>query len=324
MHSIESLQSKISRAFDELNFPSAPIELYQPVDYTLKLGGKRLRPLLVLAACDLFGGNPDEALNAAISIELFHNFTLLHDDLMDQAPLRRGKETVYKKWNANIAILSGDTMFALANQYMLKSNHDVSPILLGLLNATAIEVCEGQQYDMNFESRTNVSLHEYIEMIRLKTAVLLATSLKTGAIIGGADPDQANKLYGFGINIGLAFQLMDDLLDVYAKEDKFGKQCGGDIISGKKTFLILKALQLSSAQKAIELQNLYQSSDLADAEKVSLVKEIFNELNIYQYTRDEINSYWEKALKSMQIQGLETNNTSTLLTYCAALMDREY
>jgi geranylgeranyl diphosphate synthase type II len=323
MHSIDSLQFKIARAFDDLVFPAFPAELYDPVAYTLKLGGKRLRPLLVLASCDLFGGNPDEAIDPAIGIELFHNFTLLHDDLMDQAPLRRGKETVFKKWNANIAILSGDTMFALANKYMLKSRPEISPALIRLLNETAVEVCEGQQYDMNFESRTDVSLAEYTEMIRLKTAVLVAASLKAGAIIGGADEDQAAGIYEFGIYIGLAFQLMDDLLDVYASKEKFGKQTGGDIISGKKTFLILKALDLIDLQDASHLQQLYQSTSLPEQKKVSLVKEKFDQLGIQEITRKEINKYWDLALKAIQKPGFPDEAASPLLSYCAALMDRE-
>ena len=323
MHSIDSLQLKIARAFDGLVFPAFPAELYDPVSYTLKLGGKRLRPLLVLASCDLFGGNPDEAIDPAIGIELFHNFTLLHDDLMDQAPLRRGKETVFKKWNANIAILSGDTMFALANKYMLKSRPEISPALLRLLNETAIEVCEGQQFDMNFESRTDVTLAEYTEMIRLKTAVLVAASLKAGAIIGGADEDQAAGIYEFGIHIGLAFQLMDDLLDVYASKEKFGKQTGGDIISGKKTFLILKALNLMELNDAYNLQQLYQSTSLPEQKKVSLVKEKFDQLGIPEITRKEINQYWDKALKAIQKPGFPDEAASPLLSYCASLMDRE-
>ena len=248
MTPIQDLQLLLDEAFSRIQLPARPADLYDPINYTLGLGGKRLRPLLVLASCQMFGGEIDEAINPAIGIELFHNFTLLHDDIMDQAPLRRGKETVYKKWNPNVAILAGDTMFALANKYMLRTRQQAISQVMELFNQTAIEVCEGQQYDMDYEHQANVSIADYIEMIRLKTAVLLAASLKTGAIIAGAEAADCNYIYQFGINIGLAFQLKDDLLDVYGVQEKFGKVSGGDIIAGKKTYLYLKALETAGSE----------------------------------------------------------------------------
>jgi geranylgeranyl diphosphate synthase type II len=212
---ITELQNRLKKAFSELQLHGQPPELYEPIRYTMELGGKRMRPLLLLMACDLFGGDVQKAIDASIGIELFHNFTLLHDDIMDQAPLRRGKETVYKRWNANRAILSGDTMFAMANLYMLRTPPSCVAQVLDIFNRTAIEVCEGQQLDMNFETRQEVSAPEYLEMIRLKTGVLLAASLQIGALIAGASSLAAQQLYECGICLGLAFQLTDDLLDVW-------------------------------------------------------------------------------------------------------------
>jgi geranylgeranyl diphosphate synthase type II len=323
MQTLEILQQRINKAFSDLEFKGMPPELYAPISYTLKLGGKRLRPFLVLASCDMFGGDIEDAVHPAIAIEIFHNFTLLHDDLMDQAPLRRGKETVYKKWNANLAILAGDTMFAIANRNMIKTRKEVILDLLDLLNQTAIEVCEGQQYDMNFESSNEVSISDYLEMIRLKTAVLLACSLKTGAIIAGADPAHSDKLYQFGINIGIAFQLMDDLLDVYGSEDKFGKVTGGDIIAGKKTYLYLKALELSGDESTY-FQELYQSNNLLPDQKIKSVRSHFDKTGIYDITRQEISKYWEAAVGLMKSLELPEERTRLLMSFCAKLMDREY
>lgn len=322
MHNLDALQEKISNAFRELEFPENPAELYDPVRYTLSLGGKRLRPLLVLAACDMFGGALDDAIHPAIGIELFHNFTLLHDDLMDQAPLRRGKATVYKKWNPNIAILAGDTMFALANRQMLQTRDAIVREISDLFNVTAIEVCEGQQYDMNFEASSDITIPRYMEMIRLKTAVLLAASLKTGALIAGASGQNASLMYSFGIDVGLAFQLIDDLLDVYGAEDKFGKMSGGDILAAKKTFLYLKALECAGPE-AENLRLLYHVQELPAAEKIARVKSLFDLYNIEQLTRDEVKRYWEKALLSLNSLELPSEATQPLTDYCFGLMARE-
>jgi geranylgeranyl diphosphate synthase type II len=322
MNSIQELQLRIDEAFSTLRFPSAPADLYNPITYTLGLGGKRLRPLLVLASCQMFGGELDDAINPAIGIELFHNFTLLHDDIMDEAPLRRGKESVYKKWNSNVAILAGDTMFAIANKYMLRTRPQAISQVVELFNQTAIEVCEGQQFDMDYEKQQSVSIPDYIEMIRLKTAVLLAASLKTGAIIAGADAVDCNLIYDFGINIGLAFQIKDDLLDVYGEQEKFGKVSGGDIIAGKKTYLFLKALEATES-KAENFRELYASHTIPGAEKVMKVKKIFDQMNIEQHTRKLIDDYYQKALHDLSRISLPEEAMEALGDYTAALMERE-
>ncbi len=323
MHSTEEINKRIEIAFSELEFPPAPAGLYEPIAYTLALGGKRLRPMLVLSACELFGGNIEEAIYPAVGIELFHNFTLLHDDLMDQAPLRRGKETVYKKWNPNIAILAGDTMFALANRYMIRTRPEKVPALLDLFNLTAVQVCEGQQHDMNFESEEVVPIAAYLEMIRLKTAVLLAASLRSGALIAGATEAHCKLIYDFGIHIGLAFQLMDDLLDLYSNDEKFGKVKGGDILAAKKTFLYLKALELAG-NEAAEFRLLYQSPSGNATEKVQKVRAFFDSKNIEEFTRNEISNCWVKALDTIKSIGLPAIQVQPLVSYCAKLMQREY
>lgn len=311
MFPLEILQQRIGKAFEEIRFPDEPVLLYDPVRYTLSLGGKRIRPLLCLAACDLFGGDIDNAIGPAIGLELFHNFTLLHDDIMDAAPLRRGKETVYKKWNTNVAILSGDTMFAIANRYMLKTRPEAIYTVADLFNKTAIEVCEGQQHDMDFEQRTDVSIPEYIEMIRLKTAVLLAASLKIGALTAGADAEKAEMIYQFGINTGIAFQIKDDWLDVFGSTEAFGKQSGGDIISAKKTFLYLKALELSG-EDAPGLKAVYTSKTLADTDKVARVKEIFGNLSIDKIALAEAEKYYLSGLQSLSALGFSEEKTKVL------------
>jgi geranylgeranyl diphosphate synthase type II len=322
MNQIQDLQLLIDEAFSAIRFPSAPADLYDPIIYTLGLGGKRLRPLLVLASCQMFGGEISDAINPAIGIELFHNFTLLHDDIMDAAPLRRGKETVYKKWNSNVAILAGDTMFALANKYMLRTRPQAVSQVIELFNQTAIEVCEGQQYDMDYEKQTNVSIPDYIEMIRLKTAVLLAASLKTGAIIAGAGKTDCEYIYKFGINIGLAFQLKDDLLDVYGVQEKFGKVSGGDIIAGKKTYLFLKTLESVGVQNE-SFRELYAAHSINNDEKVMKVKAIFDQLNIEKLTRNLIEEYYQKALQELSCISLSVEAMESLSDYTAWLMERE-
>ncbi len=322
MNPIQDLQQRIDDAFGRIQFPAHPADLYDPITYTLGLGGKRLRPLLVLSSCQMFGGDTSDAINPAIGIELFHNFTLLHDDIMDEAPLRRGKETVYKKWNSNVAILAGDTMFAIANKFMLRTRSQAISQVVELFNQTAIEVCEGQQYDMDYEKRQDITIAEYIEMIRLKTAVLLAASLKTGAIIAGAGAADCDYIYQFGINIGLAFQLKDDLLDVFGIQEKFGKVSGGDIIAGKKTYLYLKVLE-SAGQHGEYFRKLYASHDMESSEKVTKVKEIFNQMNIEQHTRKLIDEYYQKALNELSCISLSSEATDSLKEYTEGLMERE-
>ena len=312
----------IDEAFEGIRFPSAPADLYDPITYTLRNGGKRIRPLMVLASCQMFGGDIAEAINPAIGIELFHNFTLLHDDIMDKAPLRRGKETVYKKWNSNVAILAGDTMFAVANKYMLRTRPQAISQVIELFNQTAIEVCEGQQYDMDYENRQDVTIPDYLEMIRLKTAVLLAASLKTGAIIAGAGVTDCDHIYRFGINIGLAFQLKDDLLDVYGEQEKFGKMSGGDILAGKKTYLYLKALE-SAGGHGEYFRNLYSSTTIGNKEKVVKVKEVFDQFSIEQLTRKLIDDYYQVALNDLSLISLSTEAMDALKEFTSGLMQRE-
>src|SRR5438067_240248 len=228
MKQLTELHALVSKAVDELTFPAYPTDLYEPISYILALGGKRLRPALLLMACDLFGGDVEKAIEPALAIEVFHNFTLMHDDIMDKAPLRRGKITVHEKWNANVAILSGDAMMVEANKFMMKVDDAILRRVMDIFNETATGVCEGQQIDMSFEQRNNVLIDEYLDMIRLKTAVLLGGTLKISSIIGGASTADAQLLYNFGVNLGIAFQLQDDILDVYGDPEKFGKQVGGD------------------------------------------------------------------------------------------------
>src|SRR5476651_2411466 len=261
MKQLTDLQVLISKAVDALKFPESPAELYEPISYILDLGGKRLRPSLLLMACDLFGGDVNKAIEPALAIEVFHNFTLMHDDIMDKAPLRRGKKTVHEKWNANVAILSGDAMMVEANKLMMKVDDPILRRVMDVFNETATGVCEGQQIDMSFEQRNNVLIDEYLNMIRLKTAVLLGGTLKIGAIIGGASLNDAQLLYSFGVNLGIAFQLQDDILDVYGDPEKFGKQVGGDILSNKKTYLLIKALELAKDDHLQQLNHWLSVED---------------------------------------------------------------
>jgi geranylgeranyl diphosphate synthase, type II len=323
MLSVENLHNTLKKVFSELELQGQPPELYEPIRYSMSLGGKRMRPLLALLACDMFGGDVQKAMDAAVGIELFHNFTLLHDDIMDQAPLRRGKETVYKRWNANRAILSGDTMFALANCYMLRTPPSCLAQVLDIFNHTAIEVCEGQQLDMNFETRQRVSVEEYMEMIRLKTAVLLAASLGIGALTAGASSGDSHLLYECGISLGLAFQLTDDLLDVYGDESTFGKMTGGDIVANKKTYLYLRALEQASAEQRSSLLGLFAHAPENQAAKIQQVKGIFDDLNVRELTRQVIDSYFEQAMAQLKTIGLPEKNTNILRDYAASLMQRE-
>ncbi|MES2837330.1 MAG: polyprenyl synthetase family protein [Bacteroidota bacterium] len=303
---------------------SKPIELYEPIQYTLQLGGKRIRPVLVLLGCEMFGGNVKHAVPAALGIELFHNFTLLHDDIMDNAPLRRGKETVHEKWNSNIAILSGDTMFVKACQQFLLANTTNTKQVLDCFFQTAVEVCEGQQLDMNFETQSHVKIDDYIEMIRLKTAVLLGGALKIGAYIGNASEENANWIYHFGMHIGIAFQLQDDILDVFGDAEKVGKQVGGDIISNKKTFLLLKAIELCNAEQSKELNNWINKKEFNAKEKVTSVTNIYNELNVRELAEQEMNNHFEIALNYLKLVNVSTENKYELDRLAHKLMEREY
>ena len=324
MLSLEQIQEIIQQKIKTLNFSGQPVELYEPIHYTLNLGGKRLRPALCLLACDMFDGNIGRAIAPAIGIEIFHNFTLLHDDIMDQAPIRRGKSTVYKKWNQNIAILSGDTMMALAYDYIMKAPEKVRTEVFSVFSKTAIEVCEGQQYDMNFETQVHVTIPDYIEMIRLKTAVLLAGSLKIGALIGGASADDAEKLYKFGENLGIAFQLKDDLLDAFGDEDKFGKIKGGDISSNKKTYLYLKAFELATGKYRDEIRHFFSPEMKNQKEKIEGVLRIYEKLNIRQLTENEILTYYRNAINYIDSIDVQKSRKIELISFADQLNSRKF
>jgi len=323
MYSFDPLMNKIQTAFQEGNFLDVPAELYDPIEYALSQGGKRLRPLLVLLSCEMFGGNPDEAMNPAIGVEIFHNFTLLHDDIMDQAPLRRGAKTVYKKWNSNVAILSGDTMFVMAYEYVCRIRPPKLPDVLATFNDTARKVCEGQQYDMNFETQENVSLEDYFIMIRLKTAVLIACCVKVGAIMAGADTRDAENIYRFGENLGMAFQLQDDLLDAFGDTSKFGKEIGGDIVTNKKTFLYLKAFELAGGTTKAELTRLFQDESIDPRDKVVRIQKIYQSLDIDAITRNIIGDYLKKAIYYLEKLSVDENSKAGLRQLANEMIHRE-
>ncbi|MCU4175864.1 polyprenyl synthetase family protein [Carboxylicivirga sp. N1Y90] len=307
MYTIADFQKKVEENINSQQFVSKPEGLYKPIEYVMELGGKRIRPTMCLAACYLFSDDVDKAIEAGLGLEVFHNFTLLHDDVMDNADVRRNRETVHVKWDENTAILSGDAMLIKAYQYIANVDGKVLKEVLDLFSKTAMEVCEGQQYDMEFESRSDVMVEEYLNMIRLKTAVLLAASLKTGAIIGGADPECANNLYEFGENIGLAFQLQDDFLDVYGDEKTFGKAIGGDIVANKKTFLLINALQLASGSLQENLQTWISLDTFNREEKVEALRNIYNELKVDDLAKEKMAWYFDKAIAALnKVKGKES------------------
>ncbi len=325
MQTITSYQQQIEDALKNKKYGSDPKELYDPISYIMSLGGKRLRPLLVFMACDFFDGNTSKAIHPALAIELFHNFTLLHDDLMDKAPLRRNQSTVHEKWNNNIAILSGDAMMVRAYQELCMSKSNSLPQLLDIFSDTAIKVCEGQQYDMNYETISKVSIPQYIKMIELKTAVLLGGALKIGALLGDASEENAQRLYDFGKNIGLAFQLQDDILDVYADASKFGKQKGGDIIANKKTYLLLKALEMVEGNRFMkeELHQWINAPHFDAEEKVIAVTNIYNFLNVKELAQNEMQKYFELSLTYLKDIPVTASKKEALIAFAESLMVRE-
>jgi geranylgeranyl diphosphate synthase type II len=324
MRKLEDLQSLIASSVLKLKFPVYPAELYEPITYILALGGKRMRPALLLMACDLFGGDVEDALPPALAIEVFHNFTLMHDDIMDNAPIRRGKVTVHEKWDKNVAILSGDVMLIEGYKLMMQVRENILRQVLDIFNATAVGVCEGQQLDMTFETSDNISIDEYINMIRLKTAVVLGGALKIGALIGNASQADADLLYRFGEQLGIAFQLQDDILDVYGNPEKFGKQVGGDIISNKKTYLLIKALELVKGEQANRLNNLLTVNDFDNAEKVAAVTDIYNQVNVRQYAETAMQEYAEKAFEALEKISLPEESKQYLRSFADGLLVREY
>jgi geranylgeranyl diphosphate synthase type II len=324
MITLKEIQNLLDKKFSSLKLDGTPPELYAPISYTVSWSGKRIRPVLLLIACDLFGGNTNIASDSAVGLELFHNFTLIHDDIMDNAPLRRGKPTVFKKWDSNIAILSGDTMFALAYKQVIRTKSPFLKKILDVFTQTAVEVCEGQQMDLNFESVDNVSIEEYLNMIRLKTAVLIGASLKIGALIAGADKKNTDIIYKFGENIGMAFQLQDDYLDAFGDEKQFGKKTGGDIIENKKTYLYLKACEISDKKNLKILNDLYKNNyhKFTKQKKIKTVKNIFLSLGVNKHIENEINLYFKKALYYLEKIPFSDKRKEILMNFSGKLMHR--
>jgi geranylgeranyl diphosphate synthase, type II len=323
MLQVNEAQDIINKRISDLCYPASPERLYEPIRYVLRLGGKRIRPVFALLACNLFADDIEPAVEPAIGLEIFHNFTLLHDDIMDKANMRRGHSTVHKKWCDNVAILSGDAMQIDAYRHVSQVSQDKLKAVLNLFSQTALEVCEGQQYDMDFELREKVTLPEYIEMIRLKTAVLLACSLKIGAIIGGADVRDASLLYDFGINLGLSFQLQDDFLDVYGDINKFGKNIGGDIMCNKKTFLLISALNIADTQTKTELEKWMTIVHPNPQEKINAVTNIYNRLNIRRVCQTETDCFYQKALVALRDLNCPDQRKTVLRNYANRLINRE-
>jgi len=322
-HSIQELRNYFEEKIQLTEFTNQPLRLYEPIHYIMKLGGKRVRPVCTLAAAELFGTATDEAINQAIAVEVFHNFTLVHDDIMDEAPLRRGHATVHKKWDENTGILSGDAMIILAYQYLSKNTGDRFEKLFSNFNKTAIQVCEGQQYDMDFEQKSTVSLDEYLGMIELKTAVLLGESLRLGATIAGASDTDLDLIYEFGKNFGIAFQLQDDILDLYGDPEKFGKQVGGDVIACKKTYLFAKAHAIANEDQKSELVAIYNDTNVEDAEKIEKVKTIFDNLDIRNRAKADMNTFYVNAGIALNSISAEDSRKKILKDFAESLMVRE-
>ena len=323
MLSIEQAQKIILRELKSLPIPLEPRKLYEPVKYILNNGGKRLRPALVLLACDLFGTDYHKALNPALGIEVFHNFTLLHDDLMDNSPVRRNKPTVHIKWDPNTAILSGDVMSILANNLICMVDPNVVIPVSRLFNKTAREVCEGQMLDMNYSRNENVTISEYINMICLKTSVLIASSLSIGAIVAGASEKDSDILYNFGLNLGLAFQVQDDLLDSFGDQDVFGKKIGNDILTNKRTYLVIKAFEKAQGKDLVELKKYFSGDDFNPREKIKKVKNIFNKLDIRKEAIDRINEFYNNAQMHLNVLEVSNQRKKVLIEFLEGLMKRE-
>lgn len=324
MFTADELLNKVNVFLDNLPYDREPKSLYEPVSYTLSMGGKRIRPVLMLMAYNLFKNDPESILMQAVGLETYHNYTLLHDDLMDNADLRRGHETVHKRWNANTAILSGDSMLVLSYQRMASGLTDKLKPVLDTFTETALEIGEGQQYDMEFETRDDVAEAEYIEMIRLKTSVLLACALKIGAIMADASPADADNLYKFGEQIGLAFQLQDDYLDVYGDSKVFGKEIGGDITSNKKTFMLINAFNHANAEQLEELKRWVAAPTFDRKEKVEAVTHLYNEIGIDKMAQDRIAYYFEQSKKYLDAVGVSADRKEELRQYAQRMMKRQY
>lgn len=323
MHSIDRYREEFVTYLSEKVKTKDPRNLYDPMVYILDLGGKRVRPVLVLMAAEIFGSDYRKALDAALAIEIFHNFSLIHDDIMDDAPLRRGKKTVHEKWDVNTGILSGDAMLIMAYQLFENYHGETFRELARLFSKTAIEVCEGQQYDMDFETREDVTIKEYLRMIEFKTAVLVGASLKMGAIVAGASKENKEKIYEFGRLLGIAFQLQDDYLDAFGNPETFGKQVGGDIIENKKTFLYLTTLDTAAAKIALQLEHLYSINPPDSGAKVETVKSLFESSGAAELTRKEIEKYTKKAFCVLEDLQISEDKKMLLRNFGQGLMNRE-
>jgi geranylgeranyl diphosphate synthase, type II len=322
MQPIKHYQELIIDHFQEISLLKEPRNLYEPIQYILDLGGKRLRPVLTLMATDVFDGDTKKALAAATAVEVFHNFSLIHDDIMDDAPLRRGNETVHEKWNINTGILSGDAMLILAYQYFESYEPKIFQELAKLFSKTALEVCEGQQYDVDFEQRGDVTIPEYLKMIEYKTAVLVGAAMKMGAIVAETSEENKNLIYNFGLNLGLAFQLQDDYLDAFGDPETFGKQVGGDIIENKKTYLYLKALEFSTTSEKEQLLHLFSIQPNDNSDKINSVKELFNVTGSSQATQKAIQDYTFKAFDTLEKMNVSDEKKTLLKAFGEKLMSR--
>jgi geranylgeranyl diphosphate synthase type II len=321
---IAKLQKLIEGHIKSHQYGESPKELYEPISYLMALGGKRLRPMLVMLGYALFDRNPKEVVDQALAVEVFHNFTLMHDDIMDDAPLRRGKATVHEKWNANTAILSGDVMLVKAYDLLLNTPKRQLKQVIRMFNTCAAEVCEGQQFDMVFETKTKVTEAEYLEMIRLKTAVLIGMSLELGAVLADAKEADQKALYNFGVNIGIGFQLKDDLLDVYGDQSKFGKQVGGDIIANKKTFLLIEALEKANSKQKATLNKWIKITEFDPKEKVEAVTTVYNEIGIKSLTEAKMNEYFDKGFLALKKVDAGLAQKAHLKEFAEALIDRQH
>ena len=321
MKTFQEYLELVNQAIANIPYPAEPSQLYEPIAYHMALGGKRVRPVLTLMACDAMGGETAKAIDAAVGLEMFHNFTLLHDDVMDNADVRRGKTTVHRRWNDNTAILSGDTMLTIATQYIARCA--CWPIM-DLFNTTAIEIYEGQQWDMDYEYRNDVTVEEYINMIRLKTSVLLGCALKTGALVANADEDQADLLYQAGVNMGLAFQLRDDVLDVWGDPKTFGKEIGGDIMNNKKTYLLINTMQLAQGDDANEVRHWLNDPFSSREDKVAGVTALYERLGVRQLAEDAITHYNDLAVTAFSQVKMDDDDKQAFLKLANRLAGRKF
>lgn len=323
MHDYNYYLRLVEGAVNNINYPAQPANLYAPIAYTMRQGGKRVRPVLTLMTCEAMGGDPTKAVNVALGIELFHNFTLLHDDVMDRADLRRGQPTVHRKWNDNVAILSGDTMLNMAARAISQVDDDIVRPMVDLFNDTAIKVYEGQQYDMDFEKRNDVTVEEYLKMIRLKTSVLLGCSCKAGALVARTETENADSIYNMAVNLGLAFQLQDDYLDVWGDPVTFGKEIGGDIVNNKKTFLLINAIDHSAGNDAIELNRWLEDTSSPKQEKIAAVTALYEKLGLKDLARNAIVNYSHNALDLLHETKMKYDAYKVFEGIINRLVDRE-